>query len=142
MNWIERIYSADPIVLMPHLTPSFEPAFIASRRKTKLSREASQVRETQLLHPSPKSSLPTLTPFIHTQLFQGPLSSPATRKILGLFLHVIYLSRMLACPTLIPCSLCHYLLLHPLDLVHAFTSSSPELVVDCLGWRISPRNKP
>jgi len=42
VNWIEGIYSADPVVLMPHLTPSFEPVLAASQRKTTVSREASQ----------------------------------------------------------------------------------------------------
>ena len=45
VNWIEGIYSADLVVLMPHLTPSFESVLVDSQRKTMLSREASQGRE-------------------------------------------------------------------------------------------------
>lgn len=45
MNWIEGIYSADPVVLMPHLTPSFESVLATSQRKLTFSREASQDQE-------------------------------------------------------------------------------------------------
>lgn len=41
VNWIEGIYSADPIVLRPHLTPNLASAF---KRNAKLCGEASKGR--------------------------------------------------------------------------------------------------
>lgn len=45
VNGTEGVYSALPVVLMHHLTPSFECVFAASKRRTRLSREASGSRE-------------------------------------------------------------------------------------------------
>lgn len=139
VNGTEGVYSAHPVVLMHHLTPSFESVFAASKRKTRLSREASGSREIQLI----RISLPTpSTPFI-LQPFQSFKFSIHREDSLCFFFGTchICLGYQHVPPPDTPFSL-------PLPPSSSFslgsvlTSSAPELVVDCLGWRVSPETNP